>query len=185
MSLATRMAVTPVAGRTTGSTEARTGPAMTPDESDAQFMRAAMAAAADAATTGEVPVGAVVVHEGAVVVCAANRPIAGCDPTAHAEMRALRVAARRLRNYRLARTTLYVTLEPCIMCVGAILHARVGRVVFGAYDPAAGAVVSRHTLLAQPHHYRAPEWRGGVLRDECAAQLQAFFAQRRRGGGDP
>lgn len=145
-------------------------------------MRAAMEVAVTAAEAGEVPVGALVVHDGETIAAAANRPIARCDPTAHAEMRALRVAARRLRNYRLNDCTLYVTLEPCVMCVGAILHARVGRVVFGAYDPAAGAVVSRHTLLSQPVHYRAPSWRGGVLREECAAQLQAFFSSRRSGG---
>jgi len=152
-------------------------------DNDAAFMRAAMTAAAGAAEAGEVPVGAVIVHDGTAIATAANRPIARCDPTAHAEMRVLRVAARRLRNYRLNDTTLYVTLEPCIMCVGAILHARIGRVVFGAYDPAAGAVVSRHTWLSQPFHYRAPKWRGGVLQQECAAQLHAFF-QGRRGTGD-
>lgn len=156
---------------------------MNEPENDTVFMRAALAAGAAAGEAGEVPVGAVVVHNGEVIATAANRPIGGCDPTAHAEMRVLRVAARRLRNYRLSDSTLYVTLEPCIMCVGAILHARVGRVVFGAFDPAAGAVVSRHTLLSQPFHYRAPEWRGGVLQADCAAQLHAFFRQR-RGGGD-
>ena len=147
-------------------------------------MQAAIDAASRAAEDGEVPVGAVVARGSGIIAAAGNRPIGGCDPTAHAEMRAIRIAARRSANYRLSDTTLYVTLEPCIMCVGAILHARIGRLVFGAYDPAAGAVVSRYALLAQAVHYRAPEWRGGVRKSDCASQLRQFFHTRRHGDGD-
>ncbi|MGB0210996.1 tRNA adenosine(34) deaminase TadA [Algiphilus sp.] len=148
-------------------------------ERDRHWMRRALRAARDAGRRGEVPVGAVVTIDDRHVATAANRPVAGHDPSAHAEIRALRAAGRRLGNYRLDGATLYVTLEPCMMCAGAILHARVSRVVFGAYDPAAGAVVSRYTLLAEPHHHRPPAWRGGVLADACGEVLRAFFRTRR------
>lgn len=150
------------------------------EQLDLDWMRRALRAARAAGGRGEVPVGAVLVHEGQRVATAANRPVAGCDPTAHAEIRALRTAGRRLGNYRLSGSTLYVTLEPCAMCVGAILHARVSRLVFGAYDPLAGAVVSRHVLLDAPGVHRPPTWRGGVMAGHCGELLQDFFRSRRR-----
>lgn len=148
-------------------------PATDAADGDARWMRLALEAAAQAEAEGEVPVGAVVVAGGELLARAGNRPIGDTDPTAHAEICALRSAASQCGNYRLPDCTLYVTLEPCPMCAGAILHARLARVVFGAYDPVAGAVVSRYNLLADS------DWTGGVLRDECAQQLQGFFRQRR------
>ncbi|WP_043766312.1 tRNA adenosine(34) deaminase TadA [Algiphilus aromaticivorans] len=146
---------------------------------DAAWMRRALSAARAAAKRGEVPVGAVITLDGQHVATAANRPVAGHDPTAHAEIRALRAAGRRQANYRLSGSTLYVTLEPCAMCVGAILHARVARLVFGAYDPLAGAVVSRHLLLDEARNHQPPEWTGGVLADPCRDVLREFFRARR------
>lgn len=146
---------------------------------DVYWMRRALTAARAAACRGEVPVGAVVTLDGEHISTAANRPVAGHDPTAHAEMRALRRAGRRIGNYRLGGSTLYVTLEPCVMCVGAILHARIARLVFAAYDPAAGAVVSRQVLLDAPGVHRPPSWRGGVLADDSSALLRDFFRSRR------
>lgn len=159
-----------------------TGAATDPERQaadDAAWMRRALGAARAAAKRGEVPVGAVVTLDGEHIATAANRPVAGHDPTAHAEIRALRAAGRRLANYRLGGTTLYVTLEPCAMCVGAILHARVARLVFGAYDPLAGAVVSRHVLLDEARNHQPPEWAGGVLADPCRNVLRDFFQARR------
>lgn len=150
-----------------------------PLSQDASFMRLALAEAEAAAAGGEVPVGAVVVRQGEVLARAGNAPIAQHDPSGHAEILALRRAGAAIGNYRLPGCTLYVTLEPCAMCAGAILHARLERLVFGAYDPAAGAVVSRFTLLSQPAHAAPPVWQGGMLREECGALLQAFFAGRR------
>jgi tRNA(adenine34) deaminase len=149
---------------------------------DVAWMRRALGAARAAAGRGEVPVGAVLSLDGRHIATAANRPVAGRDPTAHAEIRALRAAGRRLSNYRLGGATLYVTLEPCAMCVGAILHARVARLVFGAYDPLAGAVVSRHVLLDEAPNQQPPEWRGGVLAEACGALLRDFFRARRAEG---
>lgn len=146
---------------------------------DAAFMDEALALAADAATRGEVPVGALVVRDGVVVGRGGNAPIAGHDPTAHAEIAALRDAARAVGNYRLPGTTLYSTLEPCPMCAGAILHARIARVVFGARDLKSGACGSVIDLFAEPrlnHHARVE---GGVRADACAAVLSTFFAARR------
>jgi tRNA(adenine34) deaminase len=148
-------------------------------ESDEDFMREALALANRAAAEGEVPVGAIVVHGTQVIGRGYNRPISTHDPTAHAEVGALRDAARHMGNYRLGGCTLYVTLEPCAMCVGAILHARIERVVFGAPDPKTGACGSVIDLLAVPrlnHHATAS---GGVLGAEAAALLQSFFAARR------
>lgn len=142
-------------------------------------MHRALERAATTAERGEVPVGAVLVFGDTIIAEAGNAPVRRCDPSAHAEMRVLRVAGRRQRNYRLADTTLYVTLEPCAMCVGAILHARVARLVFGAYDLAAGAVVSRHVLLDAPGVHRPPAWRGGVLADASSKLLRDFFQARR------
>ena len=151
--------------------------------SDERFMREALALAARAAAEGEVPVGAIVVHGEEVIGRGYNRPISTHDPTAHAEVGALRDAAHHQRNYRLAGCTLYVTLEPCAMCVGAILHARVSRVIFGAADPKTGACGSVFDLLAVPQLNHHATSRGGVLAAESAGLLQAFFAARRSAGG--
>jgi len=142
-------------------------------------MQLALAEAGQAETEGEVPVGAVVVREGEVIAAAHNRPIAAKDPTAHAEILALRAAAERLGNYRLAGCDLYVTLEPCAMCVGALVHARLQRLVYAAADPKGGAVASCLKLLESPHWNHRVEVRAGVLADEAAALLQRFFALRR------
>lgn len=125
------------------------------------------------------PVGAVIVSEGAVIAEGWNRPIALHDPSAHAEMMALRAAAQAQQNYRLKDATLYVTLEPCVMCAGAIIHARVKRLVFGAFDPKAGAVSSVYDVIAQPRLNHKLEWTGGVLETECADILRSFFKARR------
>ena len=146
---------------------------------DEHYMRRALRLAQAAADVGEVPVGAVLVRSDAVVAEGWNRPIAEHDPSAHAEMIALRAAAQALGNYRLPGTTLYVTLEPCVMCAGAIIHARVSRLVFGARDPKAGAVNSVYDVIAQPRLNHIVEWRGGVLEAECGAMLREFFRARR------
>lgn len=143
-------------------------------------MHRALALARRAAEAGEVPVGAVMVKDGGVVGEGWNRPIREHDPSAHAEVIALRAAARALANYRLPGTSLYVTLEPCAMCVGAIIHARVERVIFGAADPKTGALGGAFSLLdAAPHNHR-PQVTGGVLADECGALLREFFQARRK-----
>jgi tRNA(adenine34) deaminase len=147
--------------------------------SDIDFMRQALDAARGAEVAGEVPVGAVLVQSGTVVALGANRPISGCDPTAHAEIEALRAGARALGSYRLNGTTLYVTLEPCVMCASAIVHARVSRVVFGAWDPKAGAAGSTVNVFALPAMNHRVDVFGGVLIEECSQLLSAFFAARR------
>ncbi len=134
---------------------------------DETYMRRALVLAARAAAEGEVPVGAVVVHEGRVVGEGWNRPIASSDPTAHAEVQALRAAGQALRNYRLPGATLYVTLEPCEMCLGAMFHARIARAVYGATDPKKQVLKSHLDM------------QGGLLSDECGAILSGFFAMRR------
>jgi tRNA(adenine34) deaminase len=146
---------------------------------DEQFMREALALARQAEALGEVPVGAVVVKDGQVVGVGFNQPIGKHDPTAHAEIAALRDAASRLGNYRLPGCELYVTLEPCAMCSGAIMHARIARVVFGARDLKTGAVGSVINLFSEPRLNHHAEVVGGVLADECGAMLSAFFAKRR------
>lgn len=143
-------------------------------------MRQALAQAQAAADAGEVPVGAVVVHRGEVIATGRNAPVAGHDPTAHAEIVALRAAAARLGNYRLADCTLYVTLEPCAMCAGAMLHARLKRVVFGAADAKTGAAGSVLNLFDQPLLNHQTTFTPGVLADETGALLQSFFKQRRQ-----
>jgi len=146
---------------------------------DARWMDEALALARAAADRGEVPVGAIVVRDGQAIGRGGNAPIAGSDPTAHAEIAALRDAARTLANYRLPGATLYVTIEPCAMCAGAILHARIARVVFGAADPKTGACGSVVDLFAEPrlnHHATVTR---GVRADACGALLSAFFAARR------
>jgi tRNA(adenine34) deaminase len=147
---------------------------------DTDFMGLALDLAREAATLGEVPVGALIVREGEIVGRGFNRPIGRHDPTAHAEVMALRDAAQRLGNYRLPGCTLYVTLEPCAMCIGAIFHARIARVVFGATDPktgAAGSVIDLFGVDRLNHH---AEVVGGVRAEECGALLSGFFAARRQ-----
>lgn len=146
---------------------------------DADYMRLALELARQAEQAGEVPVGAVVVKDGEVVGRGYNAPISRHDPSAHAEMQALRDAAQNLGNYRLVGCELFVTLEPCVMCVGAMFHARIARVVYGARDPktgAAGSVFNLFTMAQLNHHARIE---GGVLADECSAVLSNFFAARR------
>jgi tRNA(adenine34) deaminase len=142
-------------------------------------MRHALRLARRAQDLGEVPVGAVIVKGDEVVAEGWNQPIAAHDPSAHAEMVAMREAARARRNYRLTGLTLYVTLEPCVMCAGAIVHARLARLVFGAPDPRAGAVQSLYDVISQPRLNHRPEWTGAVLAEECGAMLQEFFRARR------
>jgi len=146
---------------------------------DAHFMGLALDLAREAGALGEVPVGAVVVLEGEVVGRGFNRPIDRHDPTAHAEIMALRDAASRLGNYRLPGCTLYVTLEPCVMCAGAIMHARVAQVVFGARDPKTGAAGSVVDLFAETRLNHHATITGGVLADDCSRLLSGFFAARR------
>jgi len=142
-------------------------------------MQAALELAGEAAALGEVPVGAVVVKAGEIIARGFNRPISSADPTAHAEIVALREAAAAEANYRLPGCELYVTLEPCAMCVGAMVHARVSRVVFGAKDPKTGACGSIVDLPAIAHWNHHGVFRGGLLGEECGAILKAFFAGRR------
>src|SRR5580698_8404059 len=150
-------------------------------EHDAEFMKIALEEARSAAVAGEVPVGAVIVRDsdGAVVARGANRTIRDCDPTAHAEIVVLREAARAIGNYRLAGTTLYITIEPCSMCAGAIIQARVPRVVYGCDDLKGGAVRSCFEVLSHPKLNHQVEVTSGVLATECAAVIQEFFAARR------
>ncbi len=144
-------------------------------------MRMALDLAQAAADAGEVPVGAVVVDEatGSVVSVGANGPIGGLDPTAHAEIEAIRAAALATGNYRLTGLTLYVTLEPCAMCAGAISHARIGRVVWAADDPKGGAVIHGPRLFEQPTLHSRPVTEGGLMADEAASLLRGFFRERR------
>jgi tRNA(adenine34) deaminase len=153
-----------------------------PADSDVSLMREALRLAAEGAGQGEVPVGAVVVKEGAIVGRGFNAPISGNDPSAHAEIRALREASQNLRNYRLEGCSLYVTLEPCAHGAGAIMHARIARLVYGAADPKTGACGSVVNLFAESrlNHHTAVS--GGVLGGEAGRQLSAFFAARRKAG---
>lgn len=150
-----------------------------PDSTDQLFMREALGLAALAASQGEVPVGAVVVSQGAIVGRGFNRPITSNDPTSHAEIVALRDAAQHLNNYRLIDCTLYVTLEPCAMCVGAMLHARLARVVWGAPEPKSGACGSVINLPTEDKLNHHTTFAGGVLGEESKAILREFFRQRR------
>jgi tRNA(adenine34) deaminase len=142
-------------------------------------MRAALAEARAGLAAGEVPIGAIVVLDDVIIGQAHNTPIASSDPTAHAEVLALREAARKTGNYRLPGAALYATLEPCVMCCGAAIHARVARVVYGALDPKAGAVESRHRLLDDGRSNHRIETLGGVLEADCATLLKEFFEVRR------
>ena len=148
-------------------------------ESDAQYMDLALAEALKAAGAGEVPVGCVVVLDGAVIGRGFNHPITAHDPTAHAEIIAMREAAAHLKNYRLTGVTLYCTLEPCMMCAGAMIHARIGRLVFGTPDPKAGSAGSIYNVLTDPRLNHRVDVLTGVREDECSALLREFFAGRR------
>lgn len=147
--------------------------------SDTAFMQLALEQAQQAWDLGEVPVGAVVVKDGEVIAVGCNQPIGKHDPTAHAEIVALRAAAEKLGNYRLPGCELYVTLEPCVMCSGAMMHARLAKVVFGASDPKTGACGSVLNLFEQEQLNHHTEIVGGVMAEECGAMLKNFFAARR------
>src|SRR5215510_13477689 len=147
---------------------------------DAQYMEMALAEARNADRVGEVPVGAVIVVEGSVIARAFNQPISTSDPTAHAEMVALREAARVAGNYRLSAATMYCTLEPCMMCAGAMIHARLARLVFGALDPKAGSAGSIYNVLSDPRLNHRVEVVPGVRQAECSALLRDFFSRRRK-----
>lgn len=159
--------------------------AVSRDVMDVRFMELALEEAARAADLGEVPVGAVVVRDGEVVGRGCNCPISSRDPTAHAEIRALRDAAARLGNYRLPGCHLYVTIEPCVMCAGAILHARIARVVYGAPEPKTGGAGSVVDLFAEPRLNFHAQVTGGVLADRCGELLSRFFAARRGKAQEP
>ena len=148
-------------------------------ETHERWMRLALKQAEAAAQAGEVPVGAVLIADGEVLAEAHNRPISAQDPTAHAEILALRAAAIRRQNYRLPRTTLYVTIEPCTMCVGALIHARIDQLVFGAREPRSGAVVSQQNLLDRASFNHKVRYQEGVLAKECGNIMQVFFQSRR------
>ena len=148
-------------------------------ELDRQFMQQALSQAKLAAAAGEVPVGAVLVRDGQVISTGFNRPITNSDPSAHAEMMALRAAAQSESHYRLPGTTLYVTLEPCTMCAGAMLHARVERVVFGAADPKTGAAGSVLNVFSEKQINHQTQVEGGIMGEECGQVLRDFFKERR------
>ena len=149
---------------------------------DEHWMRQALGLAGQARLAGEIPVGAVLVLDNECIGRGWNRPITDSDPAAHAEIIALREAGRHLKNYRLCGATLYITLEPCVMCAGAIIHARLERVVFGAHDPRYGAAGSVFNLLGSDQLNHRPQVAGGVLATPCAAVLQEFFRQKRGAG---
>ena len=151
-----------------------------PIAQDTAWMRLAIEQAHQAESLGEVPVGAVLVIDGALIAAAFNAPISGCDPSAHAEIAVLRKAAELRKNYRLPFSTLYVTIEPCTMCMGAMIHSRVQRVVFGAREPRAGAVVSQLQHAGQPFYNHQIEVTEGVLADECGALVSTFFRAKRK-----
>jgi tRNA(adenine34) deaminase len=151
-----------------------------PEATHETFMRAALDQARRAAESGEVPVGAVVVVDGEVVGAGFNQPIGSHDPTAHAEIVAIRAAASRVENYRLTGSTLYVTVEPCLMCVGAMVHARVGTLVFGALEPKSGAIESAVRAHESPGLNHAFDVVSGVLADDCREVIQQFFRERRK-----
>ena len=149
------------------------------DADDQHWMTLALQQAQLAAARGEVPVGALLVRDGELIGSGHNQPISSCDPTAHAEIIALRDAAQRVGNYRLPGATLYVTIEPCSMCVGALMHARIARLVYGAAEPRAGAVESALALAAAPHFNHRIACVGGVLAEQCGEVMRQFFRSRR------
>ncbi len=146
---------------------------------DEDYMKTALQEAQKAALKDEVPVGAVVVFSGQIFGLAYNEPIAGHDPSAHAEILALRRAAKKLGNYRLTGAELYVTMEPCIMCAGAIIQARLARVIFGALDPKCGAVVSLYQILTDSRLNHLVDVTGGILKEECGEIISRFFREKR------
>ena len=146
---------------------------------DTLWMQRALELAVQAEAADEVPVGAVIVRDNQEIGCGWNQPIGSCDPSAHAELVALRNAAQNAQNYRIPGSTLYVTIEPCVMCVGAMIHARVGRLVYGAPEPRTGAVNSVFTLLGEGLHNHSIQVESGVLAEECAGVMRAFFSARR------
>ncbi len=148
-------------------------------DADIGIMEQALEEARAAAAAGEVPIGALLIHEGQIIARSGNRTIRDCDPTAHAEMVVLREGSRKLGNYRLAGTTLYVTVEPCSMCAGGMIQARVPRLVYGCDDPKGGAVRSCFVMLNHPRLNHRVEVIAGILANECAAILQSFFAASR------
>ncbi|MCK5895473.1 MAG: tRNA adenosine(34) deaminase TadA [Cocleimonas sp.] len=150
---------------------------MTTDE---QWMQYALTLADQAYQQGEVPVGAIVVQDDKIIAKGWNQPIVKHDPSAHAEMMALRLAGQLKQNYRLPQTSLYVTLEPCLMCAGAMLHARIERVIFGAYDPKTGAAGSVFDVFSDTRHNHRIEVVGGVLAEPCGNRLRRFFKERRK-----
>src|SRR5712692_7540764 len=150
---------------------------------DVSFMRAALDEARAAAQRGEVPIGAIIVHDGRIIARAGNRTIADCDPTAHAEIVALRAAAREIKNYRLLDATLYVTIEPCSMCAGAMIQGRIARLVYGADDPKMGAAGSLYNLVDEARHNHRLAVTRGVLADECSKLMVDFFRELRVKGG--
>lgn len=154
---------------------------MSPD--DLHWMQLALEQARLAAARDEVPVGALLVRDGELIGAGHNQPISACDPTAHAEIVALRAAAAACANYRLPGSTLYVTIEPCSMCVGAMMHARVGRLVYGAAEPRAGAVESALALATADHFNHRLVCEGGVMAEACSALMRDFFRSRRGGRG--
>ena len=147
---------------------------------DEFYMAKALQLAEQAGAIGEVPVGAILVKDGEIVGEGFNQPISGCDPTAHAEIVAMRNAAKNLNNYRLSDCDLYVTIEPCTMCVGAMVHGRIRRVLFGALEPRAGALQSQLQLMDQSHYNHSIEWQGGVLAQECGDLISSFFRRKRK-----
>jgi tRNA(adenine34) deaminase len=157
-----------------------TGAAGVPDLDHEAFMRLAIEQALRAAAAGEVPVGAVVVVDGEVAGAGCNQPIGSHDPTAHAEIVAIRAAAARVGNYRLTGSTLYVTVEPCLMCVGALVHARIGTLVFGALEPKSGAIASAVRAHESPGLNHAFDVVPGILADECREIIQRFFQGKRQ-----
>jgi len=150
-------------------------------DNDEQGMALALQLAQQAFDAGEVPVGAVVVRDGVVIGSGFNQPITSLAPSAHAEMVAVRDAARNIGNYRLTGATLYVTVEPCTMCTGLLIHARISRVVYGATEPKAGAIESALQLAQQPFYNHILQTQGGVLAEQCSAIMSSFFALRREG----
>lgn len=161
---------------------------MTPDQShrnhDIYWMQQALFHAEETALKGEIPVGAVLIDNNGLLAAAGNSPILHKDPSAHAEMLVIRSAAERLDNYRLTGTTLYVTLEPCIMCMGALIHARVSRLVYGAADPKTGAAGSVYSIGNDGHLNHKIEIRGGILAEQCGILLKTFFKTRRKEKND-
>lgn len=147
---------------------------------DQKFMKMALRQAECASKRGEVPIGAVIVHDGKVIARGCNSVIGKCDPTAHAEIRAMRAAGKKLENYRLSGTTMYVTVEPCPMCAGAITHARVERLVYGTKEDKTGAVDSALRIVNHEALNHTVEVTGGILADECLQKLRDFFSRRRR-----